>query len=373
MRILMLATDGYGCIGGIAQFNRDFLDALSASPLVERITVWPRHAPEPLADAVPEAVVYDRAAATGKGAYLLRALSALLRPPPLELVICAHLHLLPLAWLLARRSGAPLALVLFGIECWRPTRNPVTNLLAGAADDVLSVSRFTAKKFCAWSKVARERCVILPPCVDLERMTPGEKCAELQARYGLVGHRTIMTMGRLSPVERYKGFDAVIELTPRLVEKYPDLKYLIVGEGEDSERLKDKAARLGVADRVVFAGRVSESEKPSHFRLADVFVMPSWGEGFGIVLIEAAACGARVVGSGADASREALLDGALGAVVNPRDMDEVFDALVGALETPRAPVRNVAVNAFSRPAFQKRVADWLESVARAAPARTANP
>lgn len=362
----MLATDGYGCLGGIAQFNRDFLDALNAAPEVERVLVWPRHAPQPLTDGIPEAVVYDRATARGKAAYLRRALLALLAPPSADLVICAHLHLMPLAWLAARRSGARLALVLFGIECWRPTKSPLTNLLARAADHVLCVSRFTAQKFSAWSGFTAGRCFILYPCVDLETMTPGAKSRELIARYNLHGHRIVMTMGRLAPVEQYKGFDAVIALMPRLIERFPDLKYVIVGEGGDGPRLKHETERLGVTDHVIFTGRISDGEKADHFRLADVFSMPSRGEGFGIVLIEAAACGIAVVGSSVDASREALLDGALGAVVDPLNADALFEALVDALETPRAARRKLAVETFSRQAFQTRVAHWLDIVTRAA-------
>ena len=368
----MLATDGYGCLGGIAQFNRDFLDALNAAPQVERVLVWPRHAPQPLTDAIPEAVVYDRATARGKMAYLQRAFFALLAPPSVDLVICAHLHLLPLAWLAARRSGARLALVLFGIECWRPTKSPLTNLLARAADHVMCVSRFTARKFSAWSTLTAESCFILHPCVDLETMTPGAKSRDLLARHNLHGHRILMTMGRLAPVERYKGFDAVIALMPRLIERFPDLKYLIVGEGGDGPRLKREAERLGVVDHVIFAGRIGEGEKAEYFRLADVFAMPSRGEGFGIVLIEAAACGITVVGSAADASREALLDGALGAVVNPLDAGALFEALADALESPSAARRNLAVESFSRQAFQTRVAQWLDIVAGRAAHKTAS-
>jgi hypothetical protein len=82
-------------------------------------------------------------------------------------------------------------------------------------------------------------------------------------------------------------------------------------------RLEEKANSLGLSDKVVFTGRISESEKVAHYNLADAYVMPSTGEGFGIVLIEAAACGVPVVGSRVDGSREALLDGRLGHLVDP--------------------------------------------------------
>ena len=78
---------------------------------------------------------------------------------------------------------------------------------------------------------------------------------------------------------------------------------------------------------MIFAGRIPESEKVAHYNLADVFVMPSYGEGFGIALIEAAACGIPIVGSSADGSRDALLDGRLGRMVDPKKPDELIEAI----------------------------------------------
>ena len=367
----MLATEGYGCLGGVAQFNRDLLEALDASPRVERVIVWPRHAPEPLTEKIPESVVYDRACAQGKAAYVYRTLRTIIDGISFDLVICGHLHLFPIAWLAAKRSGAQLALILYGVECWRPTGNPLTNLLVRAADHVVSVSRFTAERFREWSGTAPERSVILPCCVDLETMTPGEKPEALRRRYGLTSGPVLMTMGRLAPTERYKGIDEIIELMPRLLTRFPDLAYVIVGEGADRARLKEKAHALGVGDHVVFAGRIDEAEKADHFRLADVFAMPSNGEGFGIVLIEAAACGVTIVGSGVDGSREALLDGALGALVDPKNADELCGALSTALAS-RAPRRRIdKVETFGRPAFRARVANWVEHVAKAPPCQRA--
>src|SRR5205823_13994683 len=109
------------------------------------------------------------------------------------------------------------------------------------------------------------------------------------------------------------------------------ISYLIVGDGPDRRRLEQKAHQLGVEKRVVFAGRTSEEEKPDHYRLADAYVMPSSGEGFGIVFLEALACGIPVIGSKVDGSRDALLDGRLGILVNPTDPAELRAAIVQTL------------------------------------------
>ena len=183
-------------------------------------------------------------------------------------------------------------------------------------------------------------------------------------RYGLQSAKVIMTMGRLAAAERYKGIDQVIEIMPRLLERFPGLKYLIIGDGDDRARLEAKAKDFRVFDNVVFAGRISKSEKVAHYNLADAYVMPSTGEGFGIVLIEALACGIPVVGSKVDGSREALLDGRLGTIVDPAQPDELFDAVSAALGKSVPPKRNECVDVFGIQNFRNRVADWCHGQAR---------
>jgi glycosyltransferase involved in cell wall biosynthesis len=144
-----------------------------------------------------------------------------------------------------------------------------------------------------------------------------------------------------------------------LLHSFPDLKYLIAGDGPDAPRLQAKAASLGVAAQVIFAGRIPEHEKVDHYRLADVYVMPSSGEGFGIVLLEAAACGVPVIGSRLDGTKDALLDGRLGALVDPREPREVIDAVSAVLERDRDNRRNPHVETFGVDAYRRRVGEWI--------------
>jgi glycosyltransferase involved in cell wall biosynthesis len=355
----MLLTDGFGGIGGIAKFNRDFLEALDSSGVVERVRALPRLIVEPIdGTLIPEAVVYDRAAAGGKPAFIRRVFAQLFRGNAANLVICGHINLLPAAWLLARVQGAGLILMVHGIEAWKAPRSVFTRRLAGKVDAVVAVSRLSAERFCAWSKIPLDRTFILPAGVDLDQFRAQERDVILQKRYGLQSSRVIMTMGRLESRERYKGFDEVIGVMPRLLKRFPDLKYLIVGDGPDRQRLEGRVAELGLLENVIFTGYISESEKVAHYNLADAYVMPSNGEGFGIVLIEAAACGIPVVGSNADGSREALLDGQLGTLVDPKKPDEVAEAIIAVFDRPRERRRLDGIDSFSLPKFKFRVADW---------------
>jgi glycosyltransferase involved in cell wall biosynthesis len=356
LSICMLLSDGFGGFGGIAKFNRDFLAALDACELVDQVKVLPRLIPEPVND-VPEAVVYDRKAASGVASYLLRAATEATGRRPVDLVICGHINLLPLSYALARMNRARLALIIHGIEAWQPLKYRVARFVR-SIDRLIAVSRCTADRFCAWAGLEPRTTCILPNCVDLESFVPGPRDPALIARYGLAGCKVIMTMGRLAAKERYKGFDEVLDILPQLARRFDNLKYLIVGGGSDRPRLESKAAALGISERVVFTGRIGEAEKVAHYNLADAFVMPSSGEGFGIVLIEAAACGVPVIGSTADGSREALLHGRLGRLIDPAKPDELMAAVTAVLgeDTPRQ--RNALVQTFGVGGFRRRVHDW---------------
>jgi glycosyltransferase involved in cell wall biosynthesis len=358
LAVLMLLTDGFGGVGGIAKFNRDFLRALDGCALVERVHALPRIIPEPIEEAIPEKVVYDRRAARGRIAYMLRLGAHAWRGTHVDLLICGHLYLLPAAWILARLRGARLTLIIHGLEAWAPSHKFWTNRLIKAVDSFISVSRFSAARFTNWSNLPMDKAFILPNCVDLDRFCPQDRDSTLVKRYGLQSSKVILTMGRLATAERYKGFDQVMELMPQMLNRFPTIKYLIVGDGDDRARLEAKARALGLSDKVVFAGRIRETEKVEHHNLADVYVMPSTAEGFGIVLIEAAACGVPVVGSRVDGSHEALLNGRLGRLVDPRNSHELMDAITTVLENGPCRRRIDEIATFSTQKFRNRVDEW---------------
>src|SRR5262249_14343941 len=130
-------------------------------------------------------------------------------------------------------------------------------------------------------------------------------------------------------------------------------------------RVEVKGGADGLWDQVIFAGRITEAEKVAHFNLADVYVMPSHGEGFGITLLEAAACGIPVVGSSVDGSRDALLDGELGRMVDPSKPDDLVLAIGEAINARRR-VRSQLVETFGIGRVRTRVAVWLRQQAAVA-------
>ena len=352
MRVLVLTTEAFGGHGGIAQYNRDLLTALCAMPECERVIGLPRlmsHVPEPL----PAKLIYLDDGLKGKWAYTLATWRA--ARSRCDLVICGHINLLPVAVLAAWRSAAPLVLLIYGIDAWQPHRGRFVNRLLRRVAHVISISEITRDKFSSWSGIPRECIHVLPNAIDLSRYGAGPRNPILEQRYGLAGRRVLMTLGRLSADERYKGFDEVLESMPALLKLYPDLTYLIAGDGDDRDRLQRKAQSLGVADRVVFAGYVAEPEKADYYRLADAYVMPGRGEGFGFVFLEAMACGVPVVASRLDGSREAVRHGELGILVDPNNREELRAGIVTALTQPKKIPPGIEY--FAYPNFQQRL--WV--------------
>ncbi|MCX5892546.1 MAG: glycosyltransferase family 4 protein [Deltaproteobacteria bacterium] len=360
MRVLVLATDAFGGHGGIAKYNRDLLGALCAYPGVTEVVAVPRRAHLTL-EPLPPKLTYVTAGLDSKLKYFLTVGSRLVTHGNYDIICCTHLNLLPLAYLARWKTAARLALFIYGIDAWEPPGSTLAARLAAKVDAVISISEVTAKRFLGWAGVQREKVFLLPNAVEAGHYGVGGKNPDLLQRYGLTGKTVLLTLGRLAATERYKGVDEVLELLPALAERYPDLAYLIVGDGDDRERLQEKARRLGMGERVMFAGFIPEAEKADHYRLADAYVMPSTGEGFGFVFLEAMACGVPVLGSTLDGSREALRDGELGVLVDPRNREELRRGLLEVLQRPRG-IIPPGLKHFSLENFTRRCHDMVRQI-----------
>jgi phosphatidylinositol alpha-1,6-mannosyltransferase len=363
MRVLFLAMDAFGGLGGIAKYNRDLLRALVSAPAVTEVVAVPRRMPfSP--GTLPPKLTYITGGRSGKLPYISAVIRLLGKDPKFDLICCGHIKLLPLAFLAKLVTRAPLLMIIYGIDAWNPIKNLLTRYLLSKIDLLISISEITKQKFLQWSHLTRTKYFLLPNAVTQKNYGVGTRSQELVERYGLGGKTVLMTLARLAAQEQYKGFDEVMEVLPALSKHVPNVSYLIVGEGDDRPRLAAKARSLGVADRVIFTGFIPEAEKADHYRLADVFVMPGRGEGFGFVFLEALACGIPVVGSKLDGSREALREGALGVLVDPRRPDDILTGILQALQRPRG-VIPAGLDYFSFENFEKRCHGILEDVLKA--------
>jgi phosphatidylinositol alpha-1,6-mannosyltransferase len=330
--------------------------------------------------------------AAGAGGSKLRlaalALRAALASPPSD-VLCLHLHLSPLAALLARRR-ARLVVFLHGIEAWRPL-SPRERWAMRRADVVMANSEHTARRFQAPNPAFSERdihvChlgvaaageaprdrqggdgVCRAGVAAVAEAPPEAAGADLEAgwsaRPGRDGARApgagvgfALIVGRLAAGERYKGHDLLIDLWPRIEEEAPGARLVVAGDGDDRPRLEARAAAQHRG--VHFVGRVSAQRLASLYEACGFFAMPSRGEGFGVVFLEAMRAGKACVG-GVGAAAEVIEDGVTGLVVDPADPESVLKAMARLFREPetrermgRAGAARVAAR-FTESHFRRR-------------------
>ena len=204
---------------------------------------------------------------------------------------------------------------------------------------------------------------LLPCIVDGDVFTPGERSPQLLDQYDLSHSRVLMTVARLWSGDIYKGVDVTIRALPAIAQTFADVKYLVIGRGDDQPRLAQLAQDLGVANRVVFAGFVPNEALVAHYRLADAYVMPSQ-EGFGIVYLEAMACGIPVLSGDADGSADPVQDGRVGWRVPHRDPEAVAAACIefltgDDLRCDGAWLRQETLAHFSQTRLQQRLRSLL--------------
>ncbi|MGF1676221.1 MAG: glycosyltransferase [Rivularia sp. (in: cyanobacteria)] len=273
-------------------------------------------------------------------------------------VFCGHVYLAPLVGMLCQPLGIPYTVMTHGKEVWQPLPK-LTKANLQKASQIWTVSHYTREIASGANNLDTDKIQVLPCAVNGDRFTPGSKPTDLVERYGLRGAKVLMSVTRLWSGDIYKGVDVTILALSQIAEVFPEVKYLVIGRGDDQPRLAQLAEDLGVQDRVIFAGFVETEELVEHYRLADAYIMPSQ-EGFGIVYLEAMACGIPVLSGDADGSDDPLQNGKLGWRVPHRDRDAVAAACIEILtgDDPRCNgewLRKEAISLFGIEAFQKRL------------------
>jgi phosphatidylinositol alpha-1,6-mannosyltransferase len=357
MKILLLTTDAFGAYGGIAQYNRDLLLSLCMLPDVTSVTAIPLTLSHPIGDLPPK-LKYVTHGAKSKLLYPIFALRAILSKP--DIIVCGHINLLSLCLLIKVFTRAPLILLVYGVDVWqKPLRLFHSRFLKKIAQ-IWSISLFTQKKMQAWSKAPEKLFRIVPNAIHLEKYGLATKDIKLVEKLGLKNKKVIVMMGRLATIERWKGIDEVLNVLPNILSKEPNLVLVIIGDGDDKPRLEKRVKKLGLTENVIFTGYVSDERKSAFLHLADAFVMPTRAEGFGFVFLEALASGIPVVASKIDGSREALMGGKLGRLVDPDKPDELEAEALAALSDPHQISSDLQY--FSFDTFKNRVSKLLKEV-----------
>ncbi|MEO0838496.1 MAG: glycosyltransferase [Cyanobacteria bacterium J06632_19] len=249
-----------------------------------------------------------------------------------NLVISTHLNFTIISYWLKRLTGIPYWTIAHGIEAW-DIKNPALNNALHHADLILAVSNYTRERLIQGQQIDPKKVVILPNTFDQNRFQPAPKPKYLLKQYGLKPEQAvILTVARLAGSERFKGYEQVIQAIPQIRQTIPDIRYIIVGKGKDKARIEQLIAQLELQDCVTLAGFVPDEQLCDYYNLCNVFAMPSKREGFGIVYLEALACGKPVLGGNQDGAVDALCRGELGALVNPDNVTEIAHTLIQILQ-----------------------------------------
>ena len=360
VRILALVTDAFGGYGGIARYNCDFLTALAGVADHVEIFVQPRIGP-PTAIQVQHNIRQARPILS-RALFALTAARQALRTRP-DIILCGHIYHGPLAMMLAKLTGAKLISQLHGTEVWQPLkRRHLEPLLR--SDLVLCVSRDTKARYRRQAGTT-DNSFVLANMVG-PTFVLGDR-ALAQQRFGVTGCSVLLSVARLDTRDGYKGQDRVIKALRDLNGAHGQpVVYLIAGQGEDRVRLEQVAHLHGVSDQVRFLGKVPDADLPDLYRAADLFVLPSTGEGFGIVYLEAMACGTPAVGLAVGGVPDPLGDGELGTLLPAgANLAAILQQLLQAAPPDGDALSSTVRSRFGQGAFRTRVAQAFQQLTRA--------
>jgi phosphatidylinositol alpha-1,6-mannosyltransferase len=277
-----------------------------------------------------------------------RRVAVLARSTDAEFIWCGNIKpaAYPAKWTM-ERTGTPFGILLHGgdllilqhqVHQSAVKRKTAAALLSSAAVLVANSEWTRDRCLTLLSELdidaTPDRVRVVPLGADHEFFRPGLDTREVRARYGLDEGRWLLSVARLS---RHKGIDTALQALARLQSRYPDLRYAVVGTGEEHEALAAEARELGVADRVRFLTDVPDRDLPALYNSAEVYLgvsrlMEQRVEGFGISLAEASACGVPVVAGRSGGIPAAVRDGETGLLVDAEQPEAVTEALARLLE-----------------------------------------
>jgi phosphatidylinositol alpha-1,6-mannosyltransferase len=329
LNVLVLATKYFG-LGGAEAYTRMFAEAVAANG--NRVDVLSLLNGEAADRTHPGRYLGDQGVRSTPVSQVQFVAQAVRHARGRDLVVCSHVALGPVAHTLRRLYRVPYIVIGYGIDVWSRL-GPRRQTALRQASMVVALSRFTERQIEAMHGVVPARLAVIYPAVDPTLLRAASAPVSRRTSAGAV---TLLSVARLSALERYKGIDTVIATLPSLFADSGGVRYVVVGDGDDLPRLRAMAEDRGVADAVEFAGAVQRAGLPAVYRAADIFVMPSFaeqrdgawtGEGFGIVYIEASAFGLPVVAGNGGGAPEAVQDGVTGIVVDARDGGVIAAAL----------------------------------------------
>jgi glycosyltransferase involved in cell wall biosynthesis len=190
---------------------------------------------------------------------------------------------------------------------------------------------------------------------------------QIIAKFDIQNNQKVLFMlARIQSSEQYKGYDQVIMAMDAIKDLYPNLIYCIGGKYDDTEkqRIQSFAKKLGLEDRVRLLGYVEDATVSDWYHASDAYVMPSSQEGFGLVFIEAMYHGLPVIAGNRDGSVDALLQGELGQLVDPFNIQEIAAAIIRVLSNPQScyPNHQKLMENFGYPKYREKMELCLQKI-----------
>ncbi|MGD2180508.1 glycosyltransferase [Lusitaniella coriacea] len=299
-----------------------------------------------------------------------------------QLLITTHANYSMVGYWLKRLAGVPYWVVIHGEEAW-DLKNSRLQAALRDADKIVAVSRYTRDRVLAEGYLDPAKLSVLPNTFDASRFRIAPKPQYLLERYGLSPKQpvilTVTRLGRSSA--EGKGYRQVLEALVRVRHEIPNVHYLLVGKGDDRDRVESLITRLDLTDCVTLTGFIPDTELCDHYNLCDVFALPSRIEGFGIVYLEALACGKPVLAGNDDGAVDPLDGGRLGVLVDPERVEEIarhlLDILQGSCDNPTLyqpeRLRQNTIERFAFSRFQGHLAGLMRSLWGRSEVRPSNP
>lgn len=335
-RILLVLPEAFGCEGGIQMFCRSLCLAAgrwaqSHHASVNAIVLNDRDAPDSryVNGGFSSYVAAGKSKARVVSAYLQQSVSH-----RNDLVIFGHVSLAPLMLIPTTRNPRT-CVITYGIEVWQSPGRAEEQALR-KADSVLAISEYTRSEVLKRNRLSPDK-VRLFPC-SLDPYWNAEDTNPESLR-GIPPVHKILTVCRLTKDDDYKGVDSVIKSLPSVVKECGPVSYRIVGEGDDVARLSSLADELGVSSYITFVGALKEHELRNEYKQCSLFVMPSEGEGFGIVFLEAMAHGKPVIGGAHGGTTSVIEHEKSGLLVNRLDVDSLAYSITRILKDDELRVR----------------------------------
>lgn len=335
---MLFTLQTFSTTGGIQKMTRTLAHALNQLSVNNKwdFKLWSAY--DSSHDLQPQYLPAENFKGFGKNqlAFTVKAIKAAAKA---DILIISHINLAIVG--LAVKIINPKCkvwLIAHGIEVWRKL-SFYKYLFIKHCNKVLCVSNFTKQQVVTVHKIDAAKCTVLNNAIDPFMKLPVNftKPLHLMERYQLTANNPVLfTLTRLNSAEQYKGYEQVIKIINKLKYKFPGIKYIISGQYDliENARIKQLINENKIEDQVILTGFIDETELSEHFLLADLFVLPSKGEGFGIVIIEALACGLPVVCGNIDGSIDAIKNGELGKAINPENLTELENAVTAHLKEP---------------------------------------